>query len=197
MKEEFLEISIQDVEIRDLYEAMKEIPGYIDITPNDLKEIYKLAIKHALKRLMESIKAKDIMVKDVISISPDAPLSEAIDKMSLHGVSGLPVTDDERVIGVISEKDILSAFGLQEKNLFEIFSFCLKGKIESLNLETYQVREFMSSPAITVKKDTSLSQIVKLMREKNINRLPVVDREGILKGIISRNDILRVIAKKL
>lgn len=57
-----------DISDKDVFEAMKDMPGYLDITPGDFKELYKYAYNHALSRITRSIKARDIMTRDVISV---------------------------------------------------------------------------------------------------------------------------------
>mgnify|MGYP000850990990 CR=1 FL=1 len=92
----------------DIYEAMKSISGYLDITPGDFKELYCIAYKNAAERFARSMTACDIIVAAVVSVSPEAPLSEVVETMSQNRVSGVPVVHgDRKFFGVISEKDIL------------------------------------------------------------------------------------------
>ncbi|MCK5138785.1 MAG: CBS domain-containing protein, partial [Thermodesulfovibrionia bacterium] len=97
------EINISD---EDIYAAMKDIPGYLDITSGDFKELYRRAYRHALKRIAQSIKASDIMTRDVVTAAREMPLREVAKKMAEKSVSGVPVIEaDKRVAGIISEKD--------------------------------------------------------------------------------------------
>src|SRR4030067_435205 len=101
-----------DISEEDIYEAMKEIRGYLDITPGDFKEIYKLTYRHAFNRLARSIKARDIMTKDVSFVTRATPLKEVAKLMAREKISGVPVIDaDKKVLGVISEKDFLAHMG--------------------------------------------------------------------------------------
>jgi len=85
---------------------MKELEGYLDITPGDFKLLYGIAFHHAVLRLTQKVKAGDIMTKEVIFVYKDTPLSEIAQPLADKKISGLPVVDPERrVIGVISEKD--------------------------------------------------------------------------------------------
>ena len=178
----------------DIYEAMKTIPGYIDITPGDFKELYCIAYKHAMERFARSILAEDIMVKRVLYVSPDTVLAEMAEILAGNGISGLPVIDsDRRVVGIISEKDILSRLGFKDTASFmAVVAQCLRaGGCISLPAKTLTAAEIMTAPAITVRPDTALQEIVKLLAEKEINRLPVTDSEGRLLGILARGDILK------
>ena len=177
----------------DIYEAMKIVPGYIDITPGDFKELYCIAYRHAMYRFARAISAKDIMVSRVIFAPPDMPLTEVVEMLSNNDISGLPVVDgDGKVLGVISEKDILNQFGFKGRmNFMAIVSQCLQaGGCLSLPLRTPAAGEIMTSPAVTVSVDTPLVEISRLLSENRINRLPVVDSEGRLRGILARSDVV-------
>ena len=93
-----------DLTDEDVYDAMKEIPGYLDITPGDFKEVYRHAFMHAVERLKQSVEVKDVMTRDVIFVDINAPMKEVAEILGRHGISGLPVVDPERkVVGIISE----------------------------------------------------------------------------------------------
>ena len=88
----------------DILDAMRKIPGYIDITPGDFKEIYKLAYHIAIDRLARSRRARDVMTRDVVSVMADTPLPETAALMARHNVSGMPVLNADRdVVGVVSK----------------------------------------------------------------------------------------------
>ena len=76
----------------DIYEAMKEIDGYLDITPGDFKALYGLAHRHAIARLTDSVKAGDVMTRDVISVEKDTPLAKVAERMAQSDVSEIPGT---------------------------------------------------------------------------------------------------------
>ncbi len=178
----------------DIYEAMKKIPGYLDITPGDFKELYVLAYEHAVERLSASVLARDIMAREVVAVRPEAPLVEVAEAMGQKGVSGVPVVDAAgKVVGIISEKDFLLRMGVKNpKNFMSVVAECLRvKKCVALPMRTQTARDIMSSPAVTVAPDTPLRNISRILVDKGINRVPVVDREGMLVGIISRADIVR------
>ena len=185
-----------DIEIsdNDIYEAMKDIPGYLDITPADLKEIYKFAYRHALQRITQAVRAHDIMTTQVFSENRTTPVMEVAELMAEKSVSGIPVLEDDgKVAGIISEKDFLSHMGSRDKTHFmAVVAECLKGKgCVAMPIRSQKAEDIMTSPAVTVKEDTSVIEIANLFTEKNINRVPVINEEGRLKGIVSRADIVR------
>ena len=186
------EINISD---EDIYAAMKDIPGYLDITSGDFKELYRRAYRHALKRIAQSIKAGDIMTRDVVTAVREMPLREVAKKMAEKGVSGVPVIEaDKRVAGIISEKDFLSRMGAKDtKTFMGIVAECLKAKgCVVVSIRDQNAEDIMTSPAITVSIDTTVMEIAHIFTEKKINRVPVTNKEGHLVGIISRADVVRV-----
>ncbi|MDA8239618.1 MAG: CBS domain-containing protein [Nitrospiraceae bacterium] len=190
-----LEIEVSD---EDIYEAMKDIQGYLDITPADLKEIYRLAYRHAFSRITTSVRAKDIMTAKVFSVKETATIQEVADLMAAEGISGLPVLDDNgKVAGVISEKDFLSSMGAKDKTHFMgVVAECLKGGCVALPIRRKKAEDIMSSPPVTVGGEATVTEIARLFAEKNINRVPVTDGEGNLMGIVSRGDIVHAASYK-
>lgn len=182
-----------EVSDRDIYEAMKDIPGYLDITAADFRELYRVAYRHALERLSRSIRARDIMTGKPVSVKRETPLRDVAKLMAERGVAGVPVTEDDgRVAGVISEKDFLSRMGGGDTQSFmAIVAQCLKGKgCVALPIRAKKAEDIMTTPAVTVNEDATVLDIAALFKKKNINRVPVVDREGRLTGIVSRADIV-------
>jgi CBS domain-containing membrane protein len=137
----------------DILEAMRAIPGYLDITPGDFKEIYRLAFQHALERLGRDVTAAEIMTRDVAAVNLETPVAEVAAVVGRRGVSGLPVVDAEhKVVGIISEKDFLSRMGVTEpRNFMSLVAGCLKTKgCVALPIKKALAADIMSSPAVTV-----------------------------------------------
>jgi len=178
-----------DIENEDIIAAMKEMRGYIDITPGDFMEIYRFAYNHAVARIARSMSAEDVMTREVITVFEDTELNEAAERMAEANISGIPVVDtNHSVIGVISEKDFLERMGASPTGSFMgVISQCLKNKgCLVLPIRGKAAGEIMSTPAVTVGPDISLAEISQIFREKQINRVPVVDSAGKLIGIVER-----------
>jgi CBS domain-containing protein len=183
-----------DISDEDILKAMKDIMGYLDITPGDVKEIYRFAYRHALERLTHSVTAKDVMTRDVVFVKMNSALEEVADILNRHAISGVPVIDDEKiVVGVISEKDFLFHMGAQnQKTFMGVIAQCLKNKgCIAISMRKQKAEDIMTEPAITISENTPVSKIAEIFTKKNINRAPVIDPENKLTGIVTRTDIVQ------
>jgi CBS-domain-containing membrane protein len=189
----FLKVSDEDV-----IEAMKEISGYIDITPKDFIELYQVAFQHAFERLKSAIKAEHIMTTSVVTIDEDWFLTDAAKLMADHAVSGLPVLDAQgKVYGMISEKDFLKHMTPQEQPSFmQAILNCLEqpGQCLANDFKRLRVKEIMSSPPITVEMGTPVLKVADILESNRINRVPVLDQQSNLTGIIARSDLVRALS---
>ncbi|MBF0464490.1 MAG: CBS domain-containing protein [Nitrospirae bacterium] len=178
----------------DVYEAMKSISGYLDITSRDFKEVYQVAYKHALNRVTQSVVIKEVMTTDVVTVTADTPITEVSDRLSEHAISGMPVVDDSgKPVGVISEKDLLSRMGADHTLTFmSVVSLCLKHKCcKIMKIANLTAKNIMTTPAVCINENASIHEAVSVFKTKKINRIPVLSVDGRLVGIITRGDILR------
>ena len=183
----------------DIVAAMGEIPGYLDITPRDFKEIYLLAFQHALERLSREVAVGEIMTREVVWVKTDTPLAEVAAAMGQRGISGVPVVSDSlQVAGVVSEKDFLRAMGAEEsQNFMTLVASCLRNKgCVALPIKKQTAGDLMSAPAVTVRPETPVREVAELFAAGHINRAPVTDAAGRLVGIVSRGDLVRATLKK-
>lgn len=186
-----------DLSDEDLRAAVKEMRSYVDVTEEDLKKIYEIALRHARERAALHIPVKNVMTERVVSITRDADLHEAARLLSEHRISGMPVVDERNVvIGVISEADILILAGMQLGHTFRDILRRILGEPVPARKTGNKVENVMSFPPITSKADDNVRDVAKILDERRIKRLPVVDDHGKLIGIISRADIVRAIGEK-
>jgi CBS-domain-containing membrane protein len=182
---------------KDLRAALLEIKTYVDVTEEDLKKIYEIALRHAQERNATQVPVRNLMTSAVVTIKRDADLHEAARLLSENMISGMPVVDDNnRVIGVISEADILILAGMKKEHTFKDILRNILGEPVSAKKGGNKVEDVMGFPPITSKADDDIGEVAKILDDRRIKRLPVVDDEGKLIGIISRADIVRAIGKK-
>lgn len=180
----------------DLRAARAELKAYVDITDEDLMRIYVLAVRHARERRSTMVTVRTVMSENAVSVTPDTGIHEASRLLSEHKITGLPVVDEEnRVIGVLSEADILSPEGTKYENAVTKLFHRLRGKPGRARGED-RVKNAMSAPPITTEPDADIKEIAAVLDLHRIKRLPVVDPDGKLLGIISRGDIVRAMGKK-
>ncbi len=183
----------------DIYEAMKDIPGYLDVTPGDLKEIYAHAYHHAFERIACSVRASDLMTRKVHAVNKETPLRDVAEIMAENEISGVPVVDTNRhVVGIISEKDFCAHMGdRRAKSLMQVIADCVKDRgCLAMTIQDQKAEDIMTAPVMTVREDTVLMEITAVLHNNNINRIPVVDPKGCLVGIVSRADIVRASFEK-
>ena len=181
----------------DLMAALKETKTYAQISAEDLKKIYSIAFKHAKSRLTSKILVRDVMSENVIAAQKFDDITSAARILSENNISGLPVVDKEnRVIGIISEADVLAMMGTQRQHTFKDFIMHLFGHPLPERKMGDLVGDIMTPTPITIRPDADISEAAKIMDEKRIRRLAVVDPENRLVGVISRRDILKAISRK-
>jgi len=189
---------LRDFEISedDLRAALREIKTYVDVTEEDLKKIYAIALRNAQERIARSIPVNNVMTRDVVSIHTHSDIHEAAMLLSEHRVSGLPVVNEGGVVvGVVTEADILSMTGIREGHTFKDILRHLLGEPLPQRRKGSKVGEIMSSPAITTGPDADIRDVARILDDRRIKRLPVVDEKNRLVGIISRADIVRAMRR--
>lgn len=187
-----------DLEIsdEDLMTALREMKTYVDITEEDLKKIYSIALRHAKERLALKTSVGEVMTKDVITVKKDADIHEVSRLLSESRISGAPVVNDENsVIGIITEADVLSMTGMKHGHTFKDIIRHILGEPLPERREGKRVEDVMTSPSITTTPNADIREVAKILNEKRIKRLPVIDEKGKLVGIISRADIVRAMRK--
>lgn len=189
----YMESALPEISKEDIYEAMKTVSGYLDITPDDFALLYRAAFRHAMERIKTAVQAKNIMTRTVISVRPNTPLAQVASLMGKNHISGIPVTNEnDEVLGLISEKDFLRNMGSQTSNFMEVVAACLgKGGCAAISVRKSLAEDIMTAPAITVKGTTPILELSRLFHEKGINRVPVVSEENKLIGIVSRADLVK------
>jgi CBS domain-containing protein len=182
-----------DISDDDVMAAMKSMQGYIDITPADFKEVYRLAYALARERMMKAFKAGDIMTTPAYVVNSETDLIATATLLAEKGISGAPVTGpDGRVIGVISERDFLRKMGAdQEGSFMQVIAHCLKDKgCLAAPMVNRTAGDVMTAPAVTATAGMPIDRISSLMSEKNINRVPIVDTAGKPIGIVTRSNLV-------
>ena len=139
--------------------------------------------------------AADLMSRSVVSVGPDAPLVQAVRAMTERRISGLPVVDAKgRLVGMLTEGDLLrrveTATDDAAPGWFERFVAAGRLAEDYVRSHGRRVAEVMTPEVVSVEETTALAEVVRLMRQHRVRRLPVL-RDGALVGIISRAGLVR------
>ena len=145
------------------------------------------------------MQARDLMSTSVVTIRPDATIGEAARLMLERGTSCLPVVDDQdHLVGILTHTD----FGLHPRfrplmdNVYSLLgSSTTPQHIREIShkVSSKLVKDVMHHPVTTVKEDTPVEEITRLMLNQGIHRVPVL-RDSHVVGIITRHDFLKLIA---
>ncbi|WP_151478282.1 CBS domain-containing protein [Streptomyces albicerus] len=133
----------------------------------------------------------DVMTHTVAAIGRGANFKEIVRMMQEWRVSALPVLEGEgRVVGVVSEADLLPKEEFRDSDPDRYTQLRRLSDLAKAGAVT--AGELMTAPALTVRPDTTLAQAARAMAQARVKRLPVVDDHGMLEGIVSRADLLKV-----
>lgn len=148
---------------------------------------------------MNDKRAKDIMTTDVIVANKNDIIANVANLLIKEKIGGLPVVDEEnKVVGIISETDIMKKESHVDSprmlNFIQGIIFLddmKKFEDEMRAIVAYKVEDLMSKDIITVNENDTFDYVANVMINKSINRVPVVDENNFLKGIICRYDIIK------
>ncbi|MBW2610371.1 MAG: CBS domain-containing protein [Deltaproteobacteria bacterium] len=144
-------------------------------------------------------RTRDIMTRDLITVSPETEIAHAAKLLLEKGINGLPVVDEEKLVGIICQSDLIA----QQKmipipSIFTILdSFIPLSSTKRFEkavqkIAATTVADVMTPDPVTVRSDTGIEDLSSLMVDRNFHTLPVVD-DGELVGIVGKADILRTL----
>ena len=176
------------------------LPAVLEMAPGALvtaQEVEVLQSGAPFKEGLPDVKVSEVMCREVAAVHPDSPITEVVELLLTRDFTAVPVVDDQgKVVGMVSDNDLLMRGGM-------IVNLSLKKAAdpdfvralhESLENPNRKVSEVMTREVVTIAPDTILGSAARTMVEKHLKRLPVVDADGKLVGILGRLDILNTIA---
>ncbi|MFC3627424.1 HPP family protein [Vogesella amnigena] len=170
----------------DVNAALAGFDHLLDISRDDLEQVLTLAEMHAYRRRLGDVRCRDFMTRDVVSLAPDASLQDAWRLLRRHKVRALPVVGEfGQVLGMVSLVDFLKRLDGTPEGLRERLARLLGGRGAG-----NRVAAIMSSPAISVREDLHLVELVPLFAERGLHHVPVLATDGTLVGMISQSDLI-------
>lgn len=150
----------------------------------------------------------EVMTREVVTFQPGESVAEVARTLRARGISGGPVVDGGRVVGVVSEADLLRLLEVPQTRIetilptpFDILELPVRMGLSLKELEerarrtsATKVEAVMTREVVSIGPDASISEAARLMMAKGVNRLPVLDREKRLVGIVTRGDLVSSLA---
>lgn len=143
------------------------------------------------------MKVRDVMTSTVVTVTPDTPFPELVDRLLHYGISGLPVVDEDgHLVGIVTEADLVSkeAYGGRRRRALELLADLIAGRETrwASKGKGRTAAQVMTTKVETARPGDDLRAAARRLVENRLKRLPVVD-DGKLVGIVSRTDLLRVL----
>ncbi len=126
------------------------------------------------------MKVKDVMHKDVTWVDPGTPIRTIASKMRDHDIGAIPVGENDRLVGMVTDRDI-----------------CCRGLADGRDAGTLTARDVMSKPIVYCRSEDEISEAVRLMERKKVRRLPVIDENKRMVGMLSIGDISHRVKQNL
>jgi CBS domain-containing protein len=144
------------------------------------------------------MKVQNVMVREVISIRPDISARQALELLFKNQISGLPVIDETgKLVGMFTEKDVLSFVlpsYIEKVGRFIYQDDPKSTKKKFFELDTVKVQQMMRKDVVTTTEETSLCEVARIMLTQKARRLPVLNKDGKVIGIIARCDVVKALA---
>jgi CBS domain-containing protein len=160
----------------------------------------------------DRLSVSEMMTTDVETVAPDDDVSDVLGRLARATFDGFPVVDgDDRVVGIVTQRDLVGLFQTEDRTLWipvgfppfvETLTYAVDVSWDELDLGIDLLRNagkpvsaVMTADVVTVGPDDDLETVLDLLAddERDINRLPVVDDDGRLVGVVARQDVLRAL----
>ncbi len=181
----------------DLESALREMHAYIDVSEEDLEQIYTKAAMHAARRKLGEIHVRDIMARDVVAVEYGDELERVWQRMRGEKVKGVPVLDRaRRVIGIVTILDFLKLVGpCEPENVFQRLCQMIR-RTPGMTSEKAEVAgQIMTAQVVTAREDAHIVSLIPLFSRHGIHHLPVVDNNDKLVGMVTQSDLMEALYK--
>ena len=176
----------------DLHNALQQMNTYLDVSEEDLEQVYKMAGMQAYRRKMGEITCADIMSRDLVTVEYGTELEEAWAELRYHKIKALPVVDKaQRVIGIITLVDFLKRANLATHATFreKLLDYIRRTPGMASDKEEV-VGQIMASPVYMAKETMHIVQLVPLLSERGLHHIPIINEERRLVGMVTQSDLI-------
>ncbi|SDQ57613.1 CBS domain-containing protein [Virgibacillus subterraneus] len=150
------------------------------------------------------MKIKDFMITDIISITKDKTIKQLLETLVTNKIGGVPVVDEEnRLIGMISDGDVIRCIQPKGRTVYDMFTIVLVSEEEDLRDKIeYNINNKVDTimnkrHTHTVHPNDNLEEALTILSKYHFKKIPVVDEDSKVVGVISRGDIIRSISTKI
>jgi CBS domain-containing membrane protein len=171
---------------------MKEHNQVLDISADDLDDLFRKTEMHAFRRRFGDTRCADIMSKDVVAVEFATELAEAWLLMLGHHVQALPVINRARhVIGIVTRSDFLRHVELPEFTTLGARLQTFLRRTPGMNSDKHEVvGQIMTSPVRIASDSTPIAELVRMMSDDGLHHVPIVDAGKQLVGIVTQTDLV-------
>lgn len=164
------------------------------VTVDDTEVV--LLEQHPVHDLRPTLTAGDVMSRGVAAVAPGTPLREVVELMLGKIYRAVPVVERGRPVGIVTNGDLVQrgGLGVRVELLGKLEAPELREALERLSLERRTAADVMTRDPVTVPRDAPVPRVAELLARRRLKRLPVVDEQGALVGMVSRLDLLRTAA---
>lgn len=174
----------------DVLDAMQHISGYLDISTEDFRALYRLAQAHANERLFSQVRAGALMRTGVEPLRPEMSAREAARALVQQNLKSLPVVNGgSQVIGILTETNLLRCLGAASY-LELLFDAVEQVMVPDAECGRRSVAEVMTAPAIGINERAGFNEVMQAFRHHPGRSMPVEDAAGRFAGMLLRKDFL-------
>ena len=189
----------------ELVDTQEKIAAVLEIVYPMVREglitIQEVLIVKYTHRLLNPLPAdrlvSEVMTLNVVTLAPELPVQQAWKQMLKNVVKAAPVIDlDGKVVGILTDEDLLERAGIQQRLSVAVRMDAdeINQELRALENSPLKVADVMSQPVVTLTEDETLGVATSRMVKSGLKRLPVINHDGKLVGVLSRLDILRQVA---
>jgi CBS domain-containing protein len=144
------------------------------------------------------MRAAEIMSRDVVTATPEAEVREIAGLMVRHRIRCVPILADGRLVGIISESDLMRRVeigsGRTHSRLSDLFASAATRAAEYVRTHSRRAADLMTRDVVTVPESAELAEVARLLEERKLRQVPVVDAGGQLRGIVARANLVEAVA---
>jgi CBS domain-containing membrane protein len=175
----------------DLLSALNSFNTVVDISEQDLEQLYHQAQLHAYKRKSGEIRCGDIMSRDLLTIGPNSAVAAAWQLLRKHNISMLPVTDpQQQLLGVVSTTDFLK--NLQVPHYWGMLRHVNQLLLKNRHNKQYKrkVAEIMVTKLSVAHEHDHIAALVPMLSDQGLHHIPVLNTQQQLVGVITQSDLI-------